>query len=61
MHDAGMKTTTADALPEILQYGLANGYTFLPITKDTVPVHHADLEPDAAGRIPACYSGDILL
>ena len=31
----------ADALPEILQYGLANGYTFLPITKDTVPVHHA--------------------
>ena len=41
MHDAGMKTTTADALPEILQYGLANGYTFLPITKDTVPVHHA--------------------
>lgn len=41
MHDTGVKTTTADALPEILQYGLANGYTFLPITKDTVPVHHA--------------------
>lgn len=40
MHDTNAKTTTADALPEIIEFGLSNGYTFLPITEDTPPVHH---------------------
>lgn len=40
MHDTAAKTTTADALQEILDYGKANGYTFLPITDETPAVHH---------------------
>ena len=40
MHDAATKTTTADALQGIIDYGHAHGYVFLPITRDTVPVHH---------------------
>ena len=40
MHDINSKTTTADALPTIIEYGLNNGYIFLPITPDVTPVHH---------------------
>lgn len=40
MHDTGAKSTTADALPEILNQCIANGYAILPITSDTLPVHH---------------------
>lgn len=40
MHDAGGKRTTADALQDIIHYAKANGYTMLPITPDTAPVHH---------------------
>ena len=40
MHDAGTKSTTADALPDIIQYCLANGYSIQAITPATKPVHH---------------------
>jgi len=40
MHDAGAKGTTADALPDIIRYCLANGYSIQPITPATKPVHH---------------------
>ena len=40
MHDSGAKTTTADALPGIIEYCLGNGYALLPITENTPPVHH---------------------
>lgn len=40
MHDAATKSTTADALPDIIQYCLANGYSIQAITPATKPVHH---------------------
>lgn len=40
MHDAGAKGTTADALPDIIRYCLANGYSIQPINPATKPVHH---------------------
>lgn len=40
MHDINSKTTTAEALPTIIEYGIQNGYIFLPITPDVTPVHH---------------------
>ena len=40
MHDAGAKGTTADALPDIIRYCLANGYSIQPIPPATKPVHH---------------------
>ena len=40
MHDTGAKGTTADALPDIIRYCLANGYSIQPITPATKPVHH---------------------
>ncbi len=39
-HDIGTKETTADMLPDLIEYGLENGYRFEPITKSTFPVHH---------------------
>lgn len=39
MHDTSVKQTTADALQKIIDYGKCNGYSFYPITADTVPVH----------------------
>lgn len=41
MHDTSVKTTTVEALPEIIEYLLANGYAILPITQHTAPVHHS--------------------
>ncbi len=40
MHDASSKSTTAEALETIIDYGRANGYCFKAITQDTPPVHH---------------------
>ena len=39
MHDAATKTTTADALPEIIEYLQGRGYQILPITADTHTSH----------------------
>ena len=35
LHDAASKTTTADALPEIIEFLLGRGYQILPISEDT--------------------------
>lgn len=40
MHDAATKATTVEALPLIIEYAKANGYTFAKITKNTIPYHH---------------------
>lgn len=41
MHDAGStKLTTIEALPSIIEYFISQGYTLLPITAETEPVHH---------------------
>lgn len=39
MHDAKAKTTTADALPEIIEYLQGKGFEILPITERTPEVH----------------------
>lgn len=39
MHDTNAKSTTVEALPEIIDLLLQNGYTILPIDDTTVPVH----------------------
>lgn len=39
MHDAPAKTTTVDALPEIITILKQKGYTILPITESTPEVH----------------------
>jgi peptidoglycan/xylan/chitin deacetylase (PgdA/CDA1 family) len=38
LHDAAAKTTTVDALPEIVQGLKEQGFTFVPLTKDSKPV-----------------------
>ena len=40
MHDTNYKTTTADALQDIIDYARGNGYTFLPLNKQMRPCHH---------------------
>ncbi len=40
MHDSPAKTTTVDALPQIISYLSSKGYELLPITEDTPQVHH---------------------
>ncbi len=40
MHDHSSKSTTADALQEIIDYGNANGYIFCPINESTPDIHH---------------------
>ena len=40
MHDTNAKQTTADALEHIIRTAREQGYSFLPITEETVPVHH---------------------
>ncbi len=52
MHDSASKTTTLEALPEILETILAMEDTvILPITENTQPVHHAIKKKDAA-KVP---------
>ncbi len=41
MHDTSYKTTSAEALQTIIDYGKENGYSFYPITRNTPEVHHA--------------------
>lgn len=40
MHDAASKTTTAAALPEIIEYLKSKGYDIQPITENTPVIHH---------------------
>lgn len=40
MHDASAKTTTVEALPEIIEYLQSRGYSILPITGSTPLCHH---------------------
>ena len=40
MHDSRPKTTTVDALPEIIQHYKSLGYAFLPISDSTPVFHH---------------------
>lgn len=40
MHDSRSKTTTADALPVIIEHYKKLGYTFLPISESTPVFHH---------------------
>lgn len=39
-HDTNAKSTTADALQRIIDYGKNNGYTFAALTPDVPPSHH---------------------
>lgn len=40
MHDSGPKTTTPQALPEIIADAQTNGYTFVALSSAVPPVHH---------------------
>ncbi|HOJ36219.1 MAG: polysaccharide deacetylase [Clostridiales bacterium] len=40
MHDSAAKKTTVEALPRIIEIFRDAGYTFAPISPETVPVHH---------------------
>lgn len=40
MHDSDAKSTTAEALPEIIKWGKREGYTFRAITMDSPTIHH---------------------
>lgn len=40
LHDTSSKQSSADALQDIIDYGIENGYTFCPVTEDTTMVHH---------------------
>ncbi len=40
MHDTDAKKTTAEALPQIIQFYRDAGYSFAGLTKDTPAVHH---------------------
>ena len=40
MHDAAAKSTTPQALPEIIADAQAKGYTFIPLSSSVPPVHH---------------------
>ncbi|MDD6190228.1 MAG: polysaccharide deacetylase family protein [Firmicutes bacterium] len=40
MHDTDAKATTVKALPEIIEWGLEEGYSFKAITKDSPTFHH---------------------
>ena len=40
MHDSGPKTTTPEALPEIIADAQARGFSFVPLSSAVPPVHH---------------------
>lgn len=40
MHDAGNKSTTPQALPQIIEYFKSKGYSFGVLTEKVSPVHH---------------------
>ena len=39
-HDAGTKATTVEALPQIIEFYQERGYTFAPITRESIVIHH---------------------
>ena len=39
MHDSGVKSTTADALQDIIHYARGNGYSLLPLSRNVPAVH----------------------
>lgn len=41
MHDTAKKTTTVDALPEIIDILLEEGYDIRPLTENTSPIRHS--------------------
>ncbi len=41
MHDAAAKTTTVDALPQIIEGLIVQGFTFAPLTTDSHGYHHS--------------------
>ena len=41
MHDSPSKTTTVEALPDIIKYLQSKGYVLLSITEQTPQIHHA--------------------
>ena len=41
MHDAAAKTTTVDALPEIIRGLIEQGFSFQPLTTESYGFHHA--------------------
>ena len=43
MHDSSAKTTTVQALPEIIEGLMAMGYRFEALTPDTYGYHHRNL------------------
>lgn len=40
MHDFTDNDKTINALQKIINYGRKNGYTFLPLSASTAPIHH---------------------
>lgn len=40
LHDTSSKQSSVDALQDIIDFGIENGYTFCPVTEDTKMVHH---------------------
>ncbi len=40
MHDSPSKTTTVEALPDIINYLQSKGYVLLPVTEQTPQIHH---------------------
>ena len=40
MHDASSKSTTPQALPEIIADAQARGFSFVPLSSSVPPVHH---------------------
>lgn len=43
MHDATNKNTTVEALPLIIEALKNKGFTFCQVTKNTIPVHHIEI------------------
>lgn len=41
MHDAGVKTTTVEALPAVIEYLQQQGYSFQKLNKIVKPYHHS--------------------
>ena len=44
MHDLETHHNTVEALPDLIDQLKAEGYEILPLTTDTTPVRHRDLD-----------------
>ena len=40
LHDTSAKQSSVDALQDIIDFGIENGYTFCPVAEDMTMVHH---------------------